>query len=627
MMFPHADYLTNEEINYELILRNYREDIGKDDQTKLRLLRRLFQTDQKDGRDYRSPYRFEQEVDIITNRVRQIQQAWLEKEGDPGLVSRLRHYYLRVRRGKTLDKEVEKIRKELLRSISDMLRSNTEHCSGDEASNTGTKRKTATQVNNSSEKTLGEEGSTTEPNLDDRSQPTYEELLEKVRELKTTIKQLRSREAHDQKRQSQPRDETPKHEAIKSRHSEHVDIVGDNGELGGVVQNEIKHRTSRTYSSRRQANEYKSARDYLTNESDSDLEDGGHSNWPHPHQYRDRQADNSRNQNRSEGNRRYRRTPSDERFSTRASWASDGYHNRNSRQSRRIEHWKLSFSGDNRTASVENFLYKLKKIAVREGVSEQSLLRDIHLILEGQASDWFFTYVDEFEEWDDFEEKIRFRFGNPNQDQGIRQKIHERKQQRGESFSAFVSDIERLNKMLSKPLSRRRKFEVVWDNMRPHYRSKTSIIRVRDLDHLILLNHRIDAAESCFHSHQDTRNGEPRNQRNIHQVECASSQDETEEREDLDVVDAMVNQEGQRQSGRIQRNGIRHTNTTDQQQRNQTLINQCWNCRKPGHNWRDCKEPRSIFCYGCGELGRTIRSCQRCADSSRRWTGPRQGNH
>lgn len=273
--------------------------------------------------------------------------------------------------------------------------------------------------------------------------------------------------------------------------------------------------------------------------------------------------------------------------------------NRGARHYRRIEHWKLSFSGESKLISVENFLYKLKKIANREGVSKRSLLRDIHLILEGQASDWFFTYVDEFVDWDDFEDRIRYRFGNPNQDQGIRLKIQERKQQRGETFSAFVSEMERLNKMLSKPLSNRRKFEVVWDNMRHYYRSRIATIDVRNLDHLIRLNHNIDAADSNLQF-----SSEIRNQRNIHHVDCELSNYESDEHEEVDVIETKVD----RRTPRSYRNP---TGNEPQNPVSQKTV--CWNCRKQGHNWRDCKETKAVFCYGCGNLGRTIRSCPKCA--------------
>lgn len=54
----------------------------------------------------------------------------------------------------------------------------------------------------------------------------------------------------------------------------------------------------------------------------------------------------------------------------------------------RIEKWKLRFSGDQRSVSVENFLYKAKRLADREGIPREILLRDVHMLLEGPASDW-----------------------------------------------------------------------------------------------------------------------------------------------------------------------------------------------------------------------------------------------
>lgn len=616
MSFPHADYLTNEEINYELVLRNYKEETDKDIPTKLRLLRKLFQTDQKEGRDYRSPYRFEQEVDIISNRVLLIQQEWQGKEGDPRLVSRLKHYYLRVRRGKTTDKEVENTRRELLRSISETLRTVTDKYPGDDESKTnpgtlqGHENQTARDLG-AYPKNLPLQSKPDDDLKDPKpSQPTYEELQEKIRELQSAIQQMRSQgsQGHERRsrnwKQSEPGpddlgSDISEPEMVKQHDKEHI-------------SNSSKQRATRTL-------------EYRTDVSDSEGDEVRRTNRQFVDQIPYRHREYRHNPNR-ENERRRNRISSDDRFSAGGSYSTDGYHHRNGRQIRRIEHWKLSFSGDNRTVSVENFLYKLKKIAAREGVSQQGLLRDIHLVLDGQASDWFFTYVDEFEDWEDFEEKIRFRFGNPNQDQGIRQKIHDRKQLRGESFSAFVSEIERLNKMLSRPLSKRRKFEVVWDNMRPHYRSKISIVRVRDLEHLIQLNHRIDAADSSFQIHNEFRNTEQRNQRNVHQIECASSQDECDEPEGVDVVDARMDHRGQMSRRRVQPTFAQNTSKTNQQQTSESTGNACWNCRKTGHNWRDCKEPRAIFCYGCGELGRTIRSCQRCAESNRRWNAPIQGN-
>ncbi|XP_058446835.1 uncharacterized protein LOC131427553 [Malaya genurostris] len=243
-----------------------------------------------------------------------------------------------------------------------------------------------------------------------------------------------------------------------------------------------------------------------------------------------------------------------------------------------------------------------------------------------ERSDWFFTFVDEFDDWATFEKLIKYRFGNPNQDQGIRTKIQERKQMRGETFIAFVTEIEKLNRMLSKPLSRNRKFEVIWDNMRQHYRSKISIVEVKNLQHLLKLNHRIDAADSNLQ-----QAWEPHPRRPVNNVEVEQSDSESDNLIDVNAMrmrstehtKPVANSQYQRIiSPSITRNDQSHHKTNDS-----IRPWTCWNCRQEGHAWRDCTKPKVIFCYGCGNLGRTLRCCERCTTIARPFThGTQQEN-
>lgn len=327
--------------------------------------------------------------------------------------------------------------------------------------------------------------------------------------------------------------------------------------------------------------------------------------------------------------------------------------------------------------SVENFLYKAKKMAEREDITPDMLLRDIHLLLEGTAEDWFFTYVDDFDCWENFEAMFIFRFGNPNRDQGIRSTIQERKQLRGERFITFVTEIEKLNRMLSNPLSHERLFEVIWDNMRPHYKSKIAIVPVNNLRRLLELNYRIDAADNSLQ--QPTEQAvEPSNRRHVHHVEVDEYGSEEEDEASINAIGGQVSRNRppygtassnqQRQSGgntfqnrfqqsrpqyqpREQANQPQHVQQPQQppqqtqqpqrpqqqpqqesgqlQQRAAPVVNQptletsrvpgqllCWNCLTHGHSWRQCDKPKVIFCYGCGNLGRTITNCERCSSGN-----------
>lgn len=73
---------------------------------------------------------------------------------------------------------------------------------------------------------------------------------------------------------------------------------------------------------------------------------------------------------------------------------------------------------------VEDFLYKIKKLAKYEEVSEKELLQNIHHLLKEEVYDWWFTREDRFSIWGKFE-KIRFQ--NGNRDRGIKAQICELK--------------------------------------------------------------------------------------------------------------------------------------------------------------------------------------------------------
>ena len=217
-----------------------------------------------------------------------------------------------------------------------------------------------------------------------------------------------------------------------------------------------------------------------------------------------RHRDTAKNWGKPERTNQNRHGPADDDVNSLLSYGSRGRRRYSDRFDDRdllfrIEKWRLRFSGDNRSMSIEDFLYKLETIAWREGVSEEQIFRHVHLFLDGTAYDWFFTFVDEIEDWETFERLIRIRFGNPNQDQGIRTRIQERKQYRNEKFIAFATEIEKLNKQLSKPLSAHRKFQILWENMRPHYRTKLAAApEVKNLKQLLEVCQRIDAVDTSL---------------------------------------------------------------------------------------------------------------------------------
>ncbi|XP_062716852.1 trichohyalin-like [Aedes albopictus] len=285
---------------------------------------------------------------------------------------------------------------------------------------------------------------------------------------------------------------------------------------------------------------------------------------------------------------------------------------------RRMEKWHLTFSGDGRQRSLEDFLHKVRRLARMDRISDGILLQRIHTILRGEAYDWYLCYADEFLDWADFEERIRYMYGNPNKDQGNRQKIYERKQQRNETFLTFKMEVERLNKLLSTPLDQTRLFEIIWDNMRPHYRSRLACRTVRDLRMLEYYAYRIDANDPTFRGH---REGPNRPTGNVHNIEAENESSDSHsiysDSEEVNALDRRFNRDRRSKDDRRQtERKVSETPTqpqTVQQPAQQTLRETsqmlCWNCGKTGHMWRYCREEKRIFCYVCGTPGKTSVNC------------------
>lgn len=94
-----------------------------------------------------------------------------------------------------------------------------------------------------------------------------------------------------------------------------------------------------------------------------------------------------------------------------------------------------------------------------------------------------------------FEYEIRFRYGNSNRDRGIKAQIRELMQRKGETFTAYVTEVETLNQ---RSFSSKTLFELIRENMRSLHCSTLSVLDIKDLYDLIEINHKIDANDPGF---------------------------------------------------------------------------------------------------------------------------------
>ena len=379
--FPYAEYLDDDEVNYELSLRGKlnQETSNLSLDAKQRILRTLFKDDAKEFRNYRSSEKVTECFGLILGKITDISGKLGRNRADTKQVSRLLHCWYRSKRCLAENDDQKQMRRELVRQSEQCISANRIVLPATPFKDRINDILTSDSVPEPGSRSVLQQDPVPEtPRVDvavneNATEQAIASMASQIASLQTMMTGVMSLLANQNGGQSNVGDQN---------------LRTPTGNSGNPLP-----------------------RPALPNRQ--------------PGQSRDTGCDDDERQSDSSYGRLYRS------------------HGRNDLH--RVEKWRIRFTGDHRALSVEDFLYKIKKIAEREEVSTRQLLRDIHLLLEGTALDWFFTFVEEFEDWESFEWHIRYRFGNPNQDQGIRQKIHERKQQKGEAFIAFVTEIEKLN--------------------------------------------------------------------------------------------------------------------------------------------------------------------------------------
>lgn len=599
-ILPNADHLQEDELNFEISLRDVQIELDAKLEDRRRALRYQYKTERQNPKLYCTNLSIADEIENLDETIKSLKHA-LKKEFDYTIVSRIRFYLIRIAASIAVNEEEEKRKQEYCKQIEEMLRAHRQRVTYD-----------PNQSNDETDLDLGNGAKGLRPSWRNPDPSAIVETSKNKLHITGTIpkdKKLKSgKETEIKSVNNAKRVEVGQRKEDRKRPENRIPA----GDALDDYRKKDKKRTSNIYrkhsrDNRRQKYRYSSSYGSSSEYSGTDEYDQSenerhkikHKNYDRSkgRGYLSSECENSSDYDEEEERQWYRNYHRSQTPPRRHRNNRDEYH-RTSRS--RVENWDIVFSGDARSMQVEDFLNRVKKLARHERVGTQELLDKIHYKLKGEASDWWFTRENRCTTWEKFENEIRFRFGNPNRDRGIRSQLRELRQKRGETFVAFVTEVEKLNQCLKRPHSSRTIFEIVWENMRPHYRSKLATVRVSNLEKLLDLNHRIDANDpSLYRSGQGLRN-------EVHNIDAQSNSDSEYSSEEY-VVNALqkklkIAKDSPRTGSSV---NLPNTQTTD------LSAVKCWNCQKTGHHWRACKEIKLIFCYACGNIGRTTKTCER----------------
>lgn len=282
-----------------------------------------------------------------------------------------------------------------------------------------------------------------------------------------------------------------------------------------------------------------------------------------------------------------------------------GFSRRDERfQHYRLDRWGIQFSGDSQGMDVSDFVFQVNELIVAERIPNDRFLDQAYILFSGEARRWYFTYKKKYKTWNNFSKHLKIRFGDPNKDRKLLQEIKDRKQKKGESFVAFCAEIEGMFERMTKQYSERKRLKVLRNNMRRWYKTKLTFYKIKNIAHLSMLCQQLDKDSGRIY----TKTSQPF-KKHVRNVE-ATSESSTSSSDEAEIC-AFERRDRYERKDRPKYSGARAGDTTMIKETLKEPVALCWNCRKYGHRWRDCKQPKVIFCHACGTPGVTFQTCSR----------------
>lgn len=238
-------------------------------------------------------------------------------------------------------------------------------------------------------------------------------------------------------------------------------------------------------------------------------------------------------------------------------------------------HKSLSFGGYN--DNLQRFLGKVETLFSGFSLTEDDKIRAIGDLLTADAEVWFESRKGAFSSYIELKEALKNTYLPRHHYTDLRRKIMTTRQSYNEKVSSFIAKIRVMNLELDDPIPSQHLIPVVTANL--HHRflpligmRETDIKTWEELESVCL------RAESILEQQEKSqRFQKPSTSSRINSTEIEVEEEQVEEDVDVSAMDSsqMV----------------------------------CHNCKKKGHKYSECTQPKKLFCYRCGKAGVTSSVC------------------
>lgn len=251
--------------------------------------------------------------------------------------------------------------------------------------------------------------------------------------------------------------------------------------------------------------------------------------------------------------------------------------------------WNVTFNGSMEKESLISFLEKIELLRQARNVSKDELFNSACDLFSGPAWIWFINNRNKVNTWDELIGKLKQDFLPYNYEEELLQEINNRTQGANERVAIYIASMEGLfNRLPNKPTE-----AVITNRIRrnllPYYISRLALEQPTTVTQLADLCKRLEESRTW-----STRYKPPPNPK-VGLLEP-----------DLSCVATS--------SGTSFSNTNFHSSGKNFRNANVSVVSnlKCWNCDKIGHAYTICRNPRKLFCFGCGSKNTTKSRCFKC---------------
>ncbi|KAF6210407.1 hypothetical protein GE061_013512 [Apolygus lucorum] len=243
--------------------------------------------------------------------------------------------------------------------------------------------------------------------------------------------------------------------------------------------------------------------------------------------------------------------------------------------------WGIKKFDGSGTQDALDFIRLVEEKSRSRFVPSNLLLEESADLFEGRALVWHREAFKRVETWAELVKEFKIAFKVHAADGMVRDQIRNTKQGDEESIDMFLSIMLDKYDRLERPLQEVDKLEEILKNLNPFLKDQLYSQQIGSIEHLRKLARKAEAGRLRM-------NGE-----------VTKSTKESSRHRDIAIMDAAAPRASMEESSNrgFHRNGSGMV---------------CFNCKKRGHGFRECREEKRTFCFRCGTDNVTAWNCVNC---------------